>query len=155
MGLKESKKFAIGSIHENGGGKFEILDRWYDEATDTIMLKYKFIESDKEEINKEINVTASEWKWRKVRGMAGNTTNYEEGASNSINTNIEECFEGLCLRVEKAGAERRGDNAKILEAVTEQGRMLTELMTIIKLQQKEIDVLINDKDIINKLLEKI
>lgn len=79
MGLKESKKFAIGSVHENGGGKFEILKRWYDEKSENVMLEYKFLESGKIEENKEVNVNASIWKWRRMRGLP--TKLEDEGTS--------------------------------------------------------------------------
>jgi predicted RNase H-like nuclease (RuvC/YqgF family) len=70
VGIKPSKKFANGSIHENGTGKFEILDRYLD--NNVIMLKYKWLTGEfegQEETNKEVNINASIWKFQKVRGL--------------------------------------------------------------------------------------
>lgn len=47
VGLKSSKKFANGTIHENGSGKFEILDRFLE--NNIIMLKYKWINGENED----------------------------------------------------------------------------------------------------------
>ncbi|WP_097027489.1 hypothetical protein [Clostridium peptidivorans] len=161
MGLKESKKYAIGSIHENGGGKFEITDRWFDEETDTIMLKYKFLEGGKVEVNKEANVTASEWKWRKVRGLAGKASLVQTA---TIETGIipkeemEEKFTDLTERFDKglkAIMENKSNILHLQESHDAQQKLLNEMMSVIKVQQKQIEALVNDRNIINKLLEKI
>ena len=67
--MKESKKFTLGSIHENGAGKFEILDRYEEDGI--VYLKYQYIDSGEVITNKEVNVNASIWKFLKVRGLAG------------------------------------------------------------------------------------
>ena len=156
MGLKESKKNAIGSIHENGGGKFEILERWFDEETDTIMLKYKYLNNGEIEINKEANVNASEWKWKKVRGLAGSKAGHHCSNEDTINMiNMEEYFEGIYIRLEKHNTENSDNFRQLQKVFAEQHRMLLEMMSIIQIQQKQIDNLVNDRNLVNKLLEKI
>lgn len=70
VGMKPSRKFANGTVHENGSGQFEIVDRFLEDGT--IMLKYKWLNGEFEgqvDTNKEVNVNASIWKFQKVRGM--------------------------------------------------------------------------------------
>lgn len=161
MGLKESKKYAIGSQHENGGGKFEIVDRWYEEETNTIMLKYKYIDDGRIETNKEANVNASEWKWRKVRGLAGKaslvqTATIEAGIIPK--EEMEEKFTDLTERFDKglkAIMENKSNILHLQESHDAQQKLLNEMMSVIKVQQKQIEALVNDRNIINKLLEKI
>lgn len=155
MGLKESKKWELGSIHENGGGKFEILKRWYDTDTDTIMLEYKFLDDGRIEQNKESNVNASEWKWKKVRGLVGKQHEEHEGEACLTQTGLEEYFEGIYIRLERARTERREDNALMLVEMKEQSKLIAEMMNMIRLQQKEIDNMISQSKIVDKLLEKI
>ena len=157
MGLKDSKKYAIGSIYENGGGKFEISERWFDEETDTIMLKYKFIESGKVETNKEVNVTASEWKWRKIRGLAGKkeAQHGEEEASISDKFHWEELVEGLYVMLNNLIDENRSGVNQIKESVFDNQKLMLEMMSMIKVQQKQIEALVNDRTVVNKLLAKI
>lgn len=153
MGLKESKKYAIGSIHENGGGKFEILERWYDEDSNTVMLKYKY-EDGKIETNKEVNVNASEWKWRKVRGLAGKASI----VGCLPKEEVEDKFELLTEKLEEGVKAIMANNngiSQLRDAYMEQHKMLVEILAVIKVQQKEIDSLLNDRELINKLLEKI
>lgn len=154
-GLKESKKWSVGSIHENGGGKFEILERWFDEDTNSIMLKYKFLENGRVEENKEDNVNSSEWKWKKVRGLTGKTENQQSGESNYSSLDLEEHIEDMYERVEKLFAENGRNVNNINANVSDIQKTITEMMSIIKVQQKQIDALISDRGIINKLLEKI
>jgi len=155
LGVKESKKYAIGSIHENGGGKFEILERWFDESTDTIMLKYKFLEDGREETNKEANVNASEWKWRKVRGLAGKTETNQAEECSCMNMNLEQYFKRVYESFEKLNSQSMTGITQLKESFAEQHRMLLEMMSVIQIQQKQIDNLVNDRLLINKLLEKI
>lgn len=163
VGLKESKKYAIGSVHENGGGKFEILERFYDKDSDTIMLRYKFLEDGREETNKEANVNASEWKWRKVRGLAGSNKDSHHGSHHGeesecsciSRTEMEEYFEGIQIRVEGLITENKSAVRDFKESIMETHRMLHELLTVVKVQQSQMDTLIKENAIINKLLEKI
>jgi hypothetical protein len=70
-GLGASKKFANGTIHENGSGRFMILDRFADEDGSTPMLEFQWLSGDKErqtEINKEININSSIHKFQVSRG---------------------------------------------------------------------------------------
>ena len=156
VGLKESKKYAIGSKHENGGGKFEILERWYDEATETIMLKYKF-EDGKEETNKEANVNASEWKWRKVRGKTGSaeTEATHEGLHQEKDILWEEYFEGAIVRFEKLSMEHATSIKHFDIENAKQQAILKELVALIQVQSVQIENLANDRTIMNKLLEKL
>jgi chaperonin cofactor prefoldin len=78
LGIKPSKKFANGTIHENGSGQFKILDRYLE--NNIIMLKYQWLSGENEgktDVNKEINVNASIWKFKKVRGLVGNSQKNE------------------------------------------------------------------------------
>lgn len=155
MGLKESKKYAIGSTHENGGGKFEIIDRWFDDKTDTIMLKYKF-EDGKVEENKEANVNASEWKWRKVRGKAGGQAgNVVTKEALEAFTLMEENFEGVFTRIDKLVAEHKLEVEQNRDRIAENKKMLIELISMMSVQQKQVEALMNDRNVMNKLLEKI
>lgn len=153
MKLKESKKFAVGCIHENGGGKFEILRRWLDKETNTVMLEYKFLEDGRIETNKEVNVNASEWKWRRNRGLTGSKTgtNIPEEISNIL----ERFSEELNIKIEKALSKNINSTEQLKAAFDEQHKILIELMSIVNIQQKQIESLINDRNLINKLLEKI
>lgn len=155
MGLKESKKYAIGSIHENGGGKFEILRRWYEESNDAIMLEYKFLEDGRVESNKEVNVNASEWKWRRHRGLATNASHIDEQRKADTDLNWEELVEGVYVRLEKLITENREGIEDIKAEHYHQSKVMTEMLSVIRIQQKQIDTLVKDNQIINKLLEKI
>lgn len=146
MGLKESKKFAIGSQHENSGGKFEILDRWYEEETNTIMLKYKYLEDGRIETNKEVNVTASEWKWRRNRGLAGNSPLTEDRFA-ELNKRFDRGLQAIM--------DNKASIQQLKDAQAEQQKLLVEMLSLIRIQQKQIETLINDKNVINKLIEKI
>lgn len=69
-GLGHSKKFSEGTIHENGSGKFQILDRYIE--NNIIILKYQWLSGETEgqiDINKEANINASIWKFQKHRGL--------------------------------------------------------------------------------------
>lgn len=153
MGLKESKKWAIGSVHENGGGKFEILDRWYDEESDSIMLKYRY-ENGKVETNKEANVNSSEWKWRKVRGLTGSQEEENQHHAEDY-THWEEYWEGMYIRMEKLSDE----NSRLIKELTisqaEQTMLIREVVSVLKYQGGQLDQLVRENGIINKLLEKL
>lgn len=78
LGIKPSKKYANGSIHENGSGQFKILDRYLE--NNIIMLKFQWLSGENEgkiDVNKELNVNASIWKFKKVRGLVGNSQKNE------------------------------------------------------------------------------
>ncbi|PHB23111.1 hypothetical protein COE80_19555 [Bacillus pseudomycoides] len=53
--IGKSKKYATGKIHETGGGRIEILDRFLED--DEIMLRYRNLETNEEITNKEVNVS--------------------------------------------------------------------------------------------------
>lgn len=101
-GLKPSKKFANGSVHENGTGKFEILDRYLD--NNIIMLKFKWLTGEFEgdtETNKEVNVNASIWKFKKVRGLTGGDRKVGDG-----DTPVSDAMEELRDWLEEAESHR-------------------------------------------------
>ena len=75
--MKFSKKFALGTIHENGSGVFEIVDRYEEDGI--VYLKCKYVESGEVITNKEVNVNASIWKFQNVRGLVGNSTKRYNG----------------------------------------------------------------------------
>ena len=144
MGLKESKKWEKGSIHENGGGKFEILDRWFDEESKTIMLKYKFENGTVEE-NKEANVNASEWKWRKVRGLAGRASIEENSPLNQSINSFEDRLDGVYDGIHNLNATQMSME-----------KQLITLVELVKIQQKQIELLVQqNQNTVAKLLEKI
>jgi len=66
-----SKRYLKGSIHDIQGGKIRILDRYYDEDGKTILLKYENIDNNSITINKEVNVSASIYKCRKIKEYEG------------------------------------------------------------------------------------
>ncbi|EYE88166.1 hypothetical protein Q428_09410 [Fervidicella metallireducens AeB] len=157
MGLKESKKFAIGSFHENGGGKFEILERWFDEKTNQVMLKYRYLGDGRIETNKEANVNASEWKWRKVRGLAGNRAESSpiKEEERVTMTRLEERLNDIYIKIENLFVENTNIISDIHHEFEEHRKILHEMMHTLAVQQKQIEQLVNDRSLINKLLEKV
>lgn len=157
--MKQSKKFAIGTIHENGGGKFEILDRY--KENDTTILKYRFLDTGKIETNKEININASIWKFLKVRGLTQKQLEEKlaekeevfadvlvkldglENAINSINSNTEV--------IEELGKQVK----ELFKEVSEQKNVIGQLVDLLRIQQPQINRIIEDNLIIAKLVDKI
>lgn len=101
IGIKPSKKFANGSVHENGTGKFEILERFLE--NNVVMLKYRWLTGEfegQEDTNKEVNVNASIWKFQKVRGLVGG-----DNRINNLNpSNRNDMYENLIEKIEEIQA---------------------------------------------------
>ncbi|WP_075980704.1 hypothetical protein [Bacillus massilinigeriensis] len=66
-GIKPSKKYANGTFHENASGRFQILDRFLGKDG-IIYLKIQWVNTGQIETNKEVNISASIWKYEKARG---------------------------------------------------------------------------------------
>ena len=72
-GLGVSRKFADGTVHENGTGRFIILNRFEGEDG-APWLEFQWLSGEKEgqaETNKEMNMNASIHKFNTIRKAAG------------------------------------------------------------------------------------
>jgi signal transduction histidine kinase len=66
-GIKPSRKYANGTFHENASGRFQILDRFLGKDG-IIYLKIQWVATGQIETNKEVNISASIWKYEKASG---------------------------------------------------------------------------------------
>ncbi|WP_174732070.1 hypothetical protein [Mesobacillus harenae] len=173
-GLKKSSKFNKGAVHENGTGKFEILDRYIED--NIIMLKYKWLSGDLEgdiETNKEVNVNASIWKFKKVRGLIGNQQAEPSGMQmHEIQDSMQGAREFQEERLSEYMAYMTDIHKNTTELITvfhtyvEQGKstfnridalekQVTLLLENQRIYQEQIATLIRQNDLASKLIEKI
>ncbi|MCQ6277382.1 hypothetical protein JMM81_21170 [Bacillus sp. V3B] len=155
LGLKPSKKFANGTVHENGTGKFEILDRYLE--NNIIMLKYKWLTGEfegKEEVNKEVNINSSIWKFKKVRGLTGK----QQNEPSTTYANLDEVMEKL-EEIQEFQQENLSEYMNYMEdihnKVIEQSK---ELMTVFRKIDKvlaQIDDLHKRYELTSKLIDKM
>lgn len=75
--LPPTKKYAIGSVHENVNGEFQILERWLGEDG-FVMLKYEYTDSGIVEENREVNVASALAKFRKKKELEDSKTSAGE-----------------------------------------------------------------------------
>lgn len=162
-GIKPSKKYANGSIHEMGRGRFQILDRYLNTSGE-IMLKIQWLKDGQVEDRPEKNVSAAQWKWEKTNGYINATNdrepipvvtpqeNRELLVENSAK--LEDIFEFL----KQASVERR-ENLEFMQKmhlhIMEQKTIIEDLVATIKHNQERIDALVKQHDIVNKLIEKL
>lgn len=151
VGIKPSKKYAIGSVHENGTGSFEIIDRYLQE--NVIMLKFKWLNGEftgKEDVNKESNINASIWKYKNVRGLNPS----QKTEKNVVFDRIDEVIDKLDSNSDLM--------EKLFEEMKAQKEMIIMLQShIVEIQKQAITndetikQLVRDNTIVTKLLDKI
>lgn len=150
-GLKPSKKFANGTVHENGTGKFEILDRFLED--NIIMLKFKWLNGEFEgqvETNKEVNVNASIWKFKKVRGLVGKDKD-EEVSNNEAFEEIKELLEEANEHREEVYRHMETQNNKAMEQQDTMIKMLNTMDKFIKEREDQINHMENLEERIARL----
>lgn len=154
--LKESKKFAIGSQHKTAQGTIEILDRYLGDEN-MVYLKYKELATGAVKKNKEVNVNAMIYKWSRsqaakgvVEAVKGETSEALIEIGNTVHENHDMINKLLDLGEHtKSTTEQLAERIQHLEKhVEEQSRTIDLLMDIAK-------QLVNDRDIIKKLVEKL
>ncbi|WP_108669080.1 hypothetical protein [Peribacillus acanthi] len=151
IGMKPSKKFANGTIHENGSGRFKVLDRYLE--NNIIMIKYQWLTGENEgkvEVNKEVNVNASIWKFKKVRGLIGNSQEHEVRDETNTDHIIEtinsrfDYFHTLEEQIHSLQKQIKGLNDSV-----------TSLLELTKVNHEQIQTLVRNYDLTNKLIDKI
>ncbi|PEJ59052.1 hypothetical protein CN692_06120 [Bacillus sp. AFS002410] len=148
-GIKPSRKYATGTIHETASGKFKVLDRYLQDGV--IMIKLQWLKSDIIEENKEVNVSASIYKFQKNNGVNDNTAlsqPLEVQLLHDIKSSLDQLFEVLDLRTELLN--------HALEKIDENRSKIDENRETLKSQQKMIEEQnrrINT--IVDKLIEKM
>ncbi|WP_129691127.1 hypothetical protein [Gottfriedia acidiceleris] len=148
-GIKPSRKYANGTVHETASGKFKVLDRYLKDGV--IMIKLQWLESNVIEENKEVNVSASIYKFQKSRGMNENSAlsqPVEVQLLHDIKTSLDRLFEILDIRTELLN--------HALEKIDENRKKIDENRETLKTQQKMIEEQnkrINT--IVDKLIEKM
>ncbi len=167
MGMKPSRKYVIGSWHENGGGKFEILDRYWDEKESQPMLSYRYEGCKDIQTNKEANINASIYKFQKVRGITKTAIEKHEMedafakevgiVTGKIDKLIDSIGKGM-VEVQdmlETISNMREEIMTLHKMHLDQGKMIKEILDEITTQQKQIDHLMNNHAIIDKLVSKI
>jgi hypothetical protein len=151
VGMKPSKKYALGSIHENGTGRFQILDRFLED--NVIMLKYEWLTGEfagKVDSNKESNVNASIWKFKNVRGLLPS----QQQEATVVEEKLDEILEQLESREEYIKGFQKEFQAQ-REMIVNLTAQLAEMQKIGLQNQEIIKKLASDNTIVQKLLDKI
>lgn len=151
VGMKPSKKYALGSIHENGTGRFQILDRFLED--NVIMLKYEWLTGEfagKVDTNKESNVNASIWKFKNVRGLLPS----QQQESSAIEDKLDEVLNQLEQR-ERYIIEFHKEFQAQREMIVSLQAQLAEMQKIGLQNQEMMRKVVSDNTVVMKLLDKI
>lgn len=151
VGMKPSKKYALGSTHENGTGRFKILDRFIE--NNVIMLKYEWLTGEfagKIDTNKESNVNASIWKFKNVRGLLPS----QQQESSEVMDKLDEIHSLL---------DSRADYIKMFfDEIKEQRELITvlqgqihELQKTAMINAENVRKLASNNEVVNKLIDKM
>ncbi|MBS4214911.1 hypothetical protein [Neobacillus rhizophilus] len=155
FGMKPSRKFANGTIHENGSGKFQILDRFLE--NNVIMLKYQWLDSGEIEVNKEVNINASIWKFQKSHGLIDSPT-YTPHIDAFTPAENHELLEQILNLEQDSISTQQGlkEHLDLLErTILEQSKDISKLMELVTQNQHTLSELVKDRDLLNKLIDKI
>jgi hypothetical protein len=162
-GIKPSKKYANGTFHENASGRFQILDRFLGKDG-VIYLKIQWVVTGQIETNKEVNVSASIWKYEKARGKV-NPPEEKPPIPEVTFSDILEKIETLEEYLHDAHGNREGilDSFKKLqedvhdlrEQVKDKNAKIDRLLEMQKTNQEQITILIKQNDLASKLIEKM
>jgi anion-transporting ArsA/GET3 family ATPase len=162
IGIKPSRKYANGSIHENGSGKFEILDRYSE--NNIKMLKYKWLTGENEgtiETNKEVNVNASIWKFKKVRGLTDsdkkNQPSVDDDLLQEIIEKLDEIqeFQNEFRNFQVANSDTQQSMVEVHEKLSKQTDIIRELLVKLEKAFTDIHELNRKIDLAEKLVEKM
>jgi hypothetical protein len=151
VGMKPSKKYAIGSVHENGTGRFEIKDRFLE--NNVIMLKYEWLTGEfagKIDTNKESNINASIWKFKNVRGLLPS----QQQEASVVEEKLDEVLAQLEQREEYIKAFQQEFQAQRDMITVLQGQ-LSEMQKIGLQNQEIIKKIASDNQIVQKLIDKM
>jgi hypothetical protein len=134
-GIKPSRKFAKGVIHETASGKFMVLERFLKDTV--LMIKIQWLDTGVIEENKEVNLSASIYKFQKSRGLI-DATDSQKSSDVVTLQDIKECidklFETLALRTDllQDALEKIKENRYTLkiqhEMIEEQNRRINKIM---------------------------
>jgi uncharacterized coiled-coil protein SlyX len=156
-GIKPSKKYANGTIHENASGKFQVLDRFLDEDGKTIIIKIQWIETGTVEVNKEVNISASIWKFQKSRGIIDSPTYLPPIDAVSL-SDIKDSIEHLSQHLKEANQGRIDFQTRIQETnmiLTQQQIVIGQLLEMVTANQDTVKQLVEKSNTINKLIDKL
>ncbi|WP_066303949.1 hypothetical protein [Bacillus sp. FJAT-29814] len=155
VGIKPSKKFANGTIHENASGRFQILDRFLE--NNVIMLKYQWLHSGEIEVNKEVNINASLWKFQKSRGLI-DSPEYTPHIDAVTPADNHELLEQL-LNLESDASKQRQDIKEQIdllnEKVLQQSTAINHLVELVTRNQQILAEFVKERELVNKLIDKI
>jgi hypothetical protein len=183
-GIQPSKKYAVGTVHENGTGKFTILDRYLDQNDGkTIMLKIQWLDTGDIDVNKEVNINASIWKFQKRHGLLDSPSSDEDrqpitlqdlddklGSIYNLSEIINEERRALTAKVEdvleisdktfkrlEIGDGYFKDIFEIIKTqnatIEQQTKLLKDLMTVVTANSNKMNTLAKDLETISKDVE--
>jgi hypothetical protein len=138
--INPSRKYANGTEHETASGKFIVLDRYL--KHDFIMLKIQWLESGLIEEKKEVNISASIYKFQKNKEFKQSTLNSIEVISlQDIKESFTRLFDIIDLRTQLLN--------EAIKKINENKLALKKQQETIENQNKRIN------DILDKLIEKM
>lgn len=155
-GIRPSKKYANGTIHENASGRFQILDRFLGKDG-IIYMKIQWLSTGQLETNKEVNISASIWKFEKAHGKLKPVEEKEPlPAITPADT-----YEKLCELEEFLKQEHEDRKTyqehflELLNNFQKQDIIIKEMLTKLDRAFTEIHELNKKHDLASKLVDKI
>ncbi|WP_147534569.1 hypothetical protein [Bacillus marasmi] len=162
-GIKPSKKYANGTFHENASGRFQILDRFLGKDG-VVYLKIQWVATGQIETNKEVNISASIWKYEKATGKIKSVETkppLPEVTLSDLLEKIETLEEYLHEAHENGKAyhelakSMHEEIHDLKENLKHKNETIDRLIEIQRNIQEQIAVLIKQNDLASKLIEKM
>lgn len=152
-GIKPSRKYANGTIHENASGRFTVLDRFLGKDG-IIYMKIQWLSTGKIETNKEVNISASIWKFDKAHGKVNPPEEQEPLPEITLQDLYEVVTENREFQEDRLNHFME-HMEQIHEKVVSQADTIEQLLRKLEIAFKEIGELNRKYDLSEKLIDKM
>jgi len=152
-GLRISRKYSNGTVHENGTGKLMVLDRYLNDDNE-IMLKFQWMSGEKAgevEENKEVNINASCHKFQVSRGIK---PVLEQPKIEPFNEKIDEMLE-IVRQMDQDRTDLKIQIATLVNVVSSQQQIMAGMSEQITILNAQNSLVTKQQGMMEKLIDKM